>query len=805
MRLRCSRSARSALGRTISFGDGTVVAKDVAREFLRYLKLCAEQALGKTVTRAVVTHPAYFDRGAVEETREAAIEAGFDMSLPEQMLMEPVAAALAYTRTDKRDPLRVLTYDLGGGTFDVTYLERNSGVIDMKAFDGNHLLGGYNFDRELVHWVRKRLEEQGRRIVLDETSAEDRGRLARLLRIAENVKIALAEARTDSTMVDFRARDVLVDTDGLPVQINERISREQFVEMIRPHLKETIECCRRALAKAKADPGELDQVLLVGGSTFGPWVSDSVAAELSRTEPVLFHPEWCVGAGAAIHAKMVLPPVAGDDYKLTLNVPETSAIDQINVGGRVTDAGGAAPGEGFTVTLRLPDAGVMGPAALDQNGEFLFEDVELLENRAEFVHAGGRYGQCRQGAGTSISGDLLPRNIGRLGDDDRLPRPLYVETVDGLVPLAAEGVTLPSRCEATFQRENDNPNISLRLFQEKDRIGEIRIEDIPPEGGRGSYVDLSLEITEKNQIRGLAKVRTRLGQVVAQTNVRVRFEPPDIPMEPELRERFESLKADWAMVCLRDEDQQPDEGECERAAESIVTVERLLEQQPLERQEVFVALRRLNDLINPPEDDMNPTRRRFCEVIAECREALDGMAQKADDILAEASGNGSTDQGLITGAQRNLRKAEHYRPAIDALEQQGLAAHERKDRRSWSRIFDAVTDILVQVRERPDIGELPTFLHKVLSSFEVMRLMNELDEREERLSGEGRLGDWQGEVSRLRAVLTNALAQIDKIDGDMASEQGRARVRLVLSRSVDPFRKDLDQLGVGDVRKLGRK
>ena len=138
----------------IPLATGTVMAKEVAARFLQYLKESAEHALGSPVTRAVVTHPAYFDSVAVEETREAAQEAGFDMSLPQQMLMEPTAAALAYTRTDTRDPLRMLTYDLGGGTFDVTYMERIDGVIQIRSFDGNHLLGGYNFDKELVRLVR---------------------------------------------------------------------------------------------------------------------------------------------------------------------------------------------------------------------------------------------------------------------------------------------------------------------------------------------------------------------------------------------------------------------------------------------------------------------------------------------------------------------------------------------------------------------------------------------------------------------------------------------------------------------------
>lgn len=793
----------------VLFEHREVVAKDVAREFLGYLKFCAEQALGKPVNRAVVTHPAYFDRGSVEETREAAAMAGFDMSLPEQMLMEPVAAALAYTRTDKRDPLRVLTYDLGGGTFDVTYLERNSGIIEMKAFDGNHLMGGYNFDRELVRWVRKRLEEQGRRILLDENSPEDRGRIARLLRVAESVKISLAEARTDSSMVEFRVRDILVDTDGLPVQVNERISREQFVDLIRPCIDETVERCMCALEKAGVSPGEVDEVLLVGGSTYGPWIAESVSRALGDVEPKLFFPDLCVGAGAAIHARMVLPILAGGgEFILTLDVPETSSIDVINIGGIVASSDGGRVEDGLSVSLSLPDAGVLGPVNLGEDGSFLFEDVELLDGMPSsfsvsvFTEKGARVLQHDFRIVLSFETSDVS------GVTSVLPRPLFIETVDGLVPLAEEGAVLPSRCEATFQRENDNPNISLRLFHDGEQIGEIRVEDIPPEGGRGSYVDLSVEITEKNQIRGLARVRTRLDKVVAQSNVRVRFEPANVPEEAELRERFEELKCCWRAIPPVNEDVESGGDMYGRAGMLVGDIERLLDNQPLERQEVYVALRKLQGLLKPPEDDMNPTRQRFCEVVAQCRSGVENLTARAKAALAKVDGSEQEEpieQRVVAAANRDLRRAEHFGPLIDRLEREGLAAHEKRDHRGWARFYDALTSVVIQVQERPDIGDLPTMLVKMFSSFEVMSLMGELDEREGLLCKEGRSGDWQGEVDRIRSVLNDAMRKIDEIDDSLPSEQGRAQVRLIFGKSVDPVKKDLKKLGVGDIRRLGVK
>jgi molecular chaperone DnaK len=473
----------------IPFGAASAVAKDVAREFLRYLKQCAERALGCAVSRGVITHPAYFDRAAVEETRQAAIEAGFDMSLTEQMLMEPVAAALAYARTDHRDPLHILTYDLGGGTFDVTCLVRRSGLIDMRAFDGDHLMGGYNFDRELVGWVRKCLEAKKRRIVLDESDPEDRARLARLLRLAEQVKIALANAPADDAKVEFRGRGVLVDVDGKDVQINERISRAEFVALIAPYLRQAIDCCRRALQKAGMEPSEIDEVLLVGGSTYGPWVAASVREAFPQLAPKMFSPDLCVGAGAAIHAKMVLPVLVGKaGCRLVLDVPEVSVLETINVAGRVTAADGRLLTEPPAVSLRLPGLETLGPIPVAADGRFLFEEVALTadETNRFVLFVSGRADQ------TLLEHEFQVRHAVESGETSGvstvLPKPLYIETLDGLVPLAKEGVALPAQCEQTFTRENDNLSISLKLFQDRHSVGEVRIENIPPEGGRGSLV-----------------------------------------------------------------------------------------------------------------------------------------------------------------------------------------------------------------------------------------------------------------------------------------------------------------------------
>jgi len=291
--------------------DRSFTAKEVATYILKYLKECAELALGQSVRRAVVTHPAYFVPNQLQQTREAAIEAGFDMTLPEQMMMEPAAAALAYTMGVEKDPLKVITYDLGGGAFDVAVLERNQGVITIKAFDGDHLLGGYNFDRALVEWILERLQEKGRVIPYNENDPEDRGRRGRLLQLAESVKIRLFEQRNGKVFVDIEAPDILVDVNGKKVQILERINREQYAELIKEHLEKTIRCCRSALHKAGLTPEEIDGLLLIGGSTYGQWVSEAVEKAFGKHVD-LHNPDLCVAAGAAIRTAELMPSTNGE-------------------------------------------------------------------------------------------------------------------------------------------------------------------------------------------------------------------------------------------------------------------------------------------------------------------------------------------------------------------------------------------------------------------------------------------------------------------------------------------------------------
>jgi hypothetical protein len=379
-----------------------------------------------------------------------------------------------------------------------------------------------------------------------------------------------------------------------------------------------------------------------------------------------------------------------------------------------------------------------------------------------------------------------------------LPRPLFIETVDGLAALAEEGVPLPARCERTFQRQNDNANISLRLYQEKDPIGEIRIEGIPSEGGRGSFVDLQVEVTEKNQIRGTASIRTRDGRVVCHKNVHVHFEMPEVPSADELRDRFEQLNMEYHQLLLT----EPERAEEFAAAGQALLheAERLFEQQPLERQEVEVCLRKLAVLLRPPEDDMNPPRRVFLEILGECRSALLDMAEKAREVLAQGKTD-DADPAALAAAQKALPKAEHLSGLLERLEAEGLAAHARKDRKAWPRFFEGLLAVQVQVQERPRTEAPPTMISKFFASIEVMRQVGALQAQGDQLVAQGRLRDWKDELNRIQAGLQKVLDEINGIDDELPGEQGRAQIHRIFSRMLHPLKEDIEQLGQ-DVRQV---
>lgn len=778
--------------------SGPVTARQVATHFLRYLKECAEAALGQPVHRAIITHPAYFDRAAVEDTRGAAIEAGFDMSLVEQMLMEPVAAALAYTQGDPRDPLRILTYDLGGGTFDVSYLERTSGVIAMRGFDGDPLLGGYNFDREIIHWVRRKLQQLGRRVDLDEDNPDHRARLASLLQLAENVKIALANAKSDSTKVDIRWRNVLVDVDGKAINIDEKITRAEFVELIRPLLERTVAACYRALERAGVAADELDEILFVGGSSRGPWIRDMVRQIAPTIEPKLYSPDLCVAAGAAIFANLFLPKtVHGPAYRLTLDVPQRASAPEINLVGSVSALQPEVPVQpGLKLRWRSP-YGELRHDQVQDDGRFFVPDVALIEESENKIHL-----DLLDPDGKS----LLQHDLKVLHSADTqatvgfstvLPRMLSIETIGGLVPLAEEGLTLPARCRPPeFEITSNSPLISLKIFQEFEPVGAIRITGLPPEGCRGAFVRLTVDLTEKCQLLGQAEIVTPDGRLVLTARVELHIEIPAIPSVAELHKLYAEHKARFQDLLTNQQHLVP---EIEAPGRKIISaIEHQFSQQPIERQEIQQALRQLGYLVDPPDDEMTPTRREFSGRIAQLRRALNERCGRPDSPPnRDDNMDGRPDpSGDDCRKELSRERASTYLNYLDRLESEALAAHERRDRRAWANVQDGLDQVTTDVIDFPALDSLPPFLNKLLALRQIQIEGRRLEQRRQNLQEAGDLGEWHDDIKRIEHGLNEAAHGVMQIDDDIAPELALAKIREIIQQKVTPLEEQINRLGV---------
>jgi molecular chaperone DnaK len=255
-------------------------AVEISAEILRELKRTAEWRMGRPLTRAVITVPAYFNDAQRAATKLAGEAAGFEVL---RILNEPTAAALAYGLDKLAERSRVAVYDLGGGTFDVTILEMQEGVFEVLSTDGDTRLGGDDLDALLVAHI-----EQATGV-----KAADPLTRIRFLAEAERVKRELS----DSESAVFRLPFV---EGGRSVE--QTVTRTQLAGIAMPWIRRTLRHCAKALADAATAPEQLDAVVLVGGSTRMPAVREAVAAHFGREPDVSQHPDEAIALGAAIQA-----------------------------------------------------------------------------------------------------------------------------------------------------------------------------------------------------------------------------------------------------------------------------------------------------------------------------------------------------------------------------------------------------------------------------------------------------------------------------------------------------------------------
>ncbi|MDD1613129.1 MAG: Hsp70 family protein, partial [Methylococcaceae bacterium] len=290
---RTVKSIKRLMGQDIqvNLAGHAYAPQEISAIILKRLKAIAEQHVDQAVTKAVITVPAYFSDAQRQATREAGEIAGLEVV---RMINEPTAAALAYGG-NQVEQKRMLVYDLGGGTFDVSVVYIEAGVVEVLSSHGDNHLGGDDFDQQIIEHILDHLQEtQG--VDLRQHSKA----LARITRAAENAKLVLSDQPYAKIEEEY-----LLEHEGAAIHLSLELSRIDYEEMIEDYINATIDAVHIAMKGAKLTPADIDEILLVGGSTRTPCIRERLYNEFGFEPHSEVEPDVCVAMGAAIQAAMI--------------------------------------------------------------------------------------------------------------------------------------------------------------------------------------------------------------------------------------------------------------------------------------------------------------------------------------------------------------------------------------------------------------------------------------------------------------------------------------------------------------------
>lgn len=271
----------------IKIGDRSYTPQEISAMILQKMKSTAEDFLGQTVAEAVITVPAYFNDAERQATKEAGQIAGLDVK---RIINEPTAAALAYGMDKKNKDMKIAVYDLGGGTFDISILELGDGVFEVKSTNGDVHLGGDDFDQVIINWLAQEFQTEEQMDLRKDPMA-----LQRLKEAAEKAKIELSSSASTEINLPY-----ITATQTGPKHLVRTLSRAKFEQLAESLIRRSMEPCKKALSDAGMTAADIDEVILVGGSTRIPRIQEEVEKFFGKKPSKGVNPDEVVAIGAAI-------------------------------------------------------------------------------------------------------------------------------------------------------------------------------------------------------------------------------------------------------------------------------------------------------------------------------------------------------------------------------------------------------------------------------------------------------------------------------------------------------------------------
>lgn len=271
----------------VKIGDRNYTPQELSAMILQKMKSTAEDFLGQEVTEAVITVPAYFNDSERQATKEAGQIAGLEVK---RIINEPTAAALAYGLDKKNRDMKIAVYDLGGGTFDISILELGEGVFEVKSTNGDVHLGGDDFDSVIMNWLADEFKkDEGLDLRKDPMA------LQRLKEASEKAKIELSSSSSTEINLPY-----IMPVDGVPKHLVKSLSRSKFEQLSEDLIRRSMDPCKKALSDAGLSPSDVDEVILVGGSTRIPKIQEEVEKFFGKKPSKGVNPDEVVAVGAAI-------------------------------------------------------------------------------------------------------------------------------------------------------------------------------------------------------------------------------------------------------------------------------------------------------------------------------------------------------------------------------------------------------------------------------------------------------------------------------------------------------------------------